>query len=152
MKLAIGCDEAAFDLKETIRKHLIASGHDVTDFGTFDTQPVLYPDIAFALAQAVARGEYERGVLMCGTGIGMAICANKVAGIRAAQCHDTFSAERASRSNDAQIITMGGRVIGPELAKVIVDAYLRSTFDGGRSQPKVDLINEYDAARKGCTA
>jgi ribose 5-phosphate isomerase B len=150
MKLAIGCDEAAFDLKETIRKHLIGAGHDVTDFGTFDGKPVLYPDVAFALAQAVARGDYERGVLMCGTGIGMAICANKVPGIRAAQCHDTYSAERASRSNDAQIITMGGRVIGPELAKAIVDTFLRSTFDGGRSQPKVDRINEFDAARGGC--
>jgi ribose 5-phosphate isomerase B len=87
-------------------------------------------------------------VLLCGTGIGMAISANKVPGIRAAQCHDTYSAERASRSNDAQIITIGARVVGPELAKAIVDSWLNSTFDGGRSQPKVDLISEYETANR----
>ena len=149
MKLAIGCDEAACELKETIKKHLVAGGHEVTDFGTHENKPVLYPDIAFAVAESVANGEHPRAVLLCGTGIGMAISANKVPGIRAAQCHDTYSAERASRSNDAQIITLGARVIGPELAKVIVDTFLKSSFDGGRSQPKVDRINEYEARRNG---
>ncbi len=149
MELAIGCDEAACELKETIKKHLIAAGHEVTDFGTHDNRPVLYPDVAFAVAESVAKGEHLRGVLLCGTGIGMAISANKVPGIRAAQCHDTYSAERASRSNDAQIITLGARVIGPELAKAIVDKWLQSSFDGGRSKPKVDRINEYDARRSG---
>ena len=144
MKLAIGCDEAACDLKELIRKHLVAAGHDVTDFGTHDAKPVLYPDVAFEVAQRVAAGEFERAVLLCGTGIGMAISANKVKGIRAAQAHDTFSAERASRSNDAQILTMGARVIGPELAKKIVDTWLASTFDGGGSQTKVDRIRSYE--------
>jgi len=144
MKLAIGCDEAAFDLKEIIRRHLAAAGHEVTDFGTYDAKPVLYPDVAFEVAHRVAAGEFERAVLLCGTGIGMAISANKVRGIRAAQAHDTFSAERASRSNDAQIITMGARVIGPELAKRIVDTWLASTFDGGGSQPKVDRIRTYE--------
>jgi ribose 5-phosphate isomerase B len=144
MKLAIGCDEAAYDLKELIRRHLAAAGHDVTDFGTFDAKPVLYPDVAFEVAQRVAAGEYERAVLLCGTGIGMAISANKVRGIRAAQAHDTFSAERASRSNDAQVLTLGARVIGPELAKRIVDTWLASTFDGGGSQPKVDRIRAYE--------
>jgi ribose 5-phosphate isomerase B len=148
MKLAIGCDEAAYDLKQILKKHLIQVGHDVTDFGTFDAQPVLYPDVAFAVAEQVASGVFERAVLLCGTGIGMAISANKVKGVRAAQCHDTYSAERASRSNDAQIITMGARVIGPELAKSIVNAWLHSTFDGGGSQPKVDLINAYDSEHK----
>lgn len=152
MKLAIGCDEAACELKETIKKHLLAAGHEVTDFGTHDSTPVLYPDIAFTVAESVAKGEYPRAVLLCGTGIGMAISANKVPGIRAAQCHDTYSAERASRSNDAQIITLGARVVGPELAKAIVDAWLKSRFDGGRSQPKVDRINEYEAARSGGAA
>jgi ribose 5-phosphate isomerase B len=149
MRLAIGCDEAACELKETIKQHLMETGHEVTDFGTHASKPVLYPDIAFAVAESVARGDYPRAVLLCGTGIGMAISANKVPGIRAAQCHDTYSAERASRSNDAQVITLGARVIGPELAKVIVDTWLRSTFDGGRSTPKVDRINEYDARRSG---
>ncbi|HDR9488250.1 TPA: ribose 5-phosphate isomerase B [Burkholderia aenigmatica] len=144
MKLAIGCDEAAFDLKEVIKKHLLAAGLDVTDFGTYEAEPVHYPNIAFAVAEKVAAGEYERAVLLCGTGIGMAIAANKVHGIRAAQCHDTYSAERASKSNDAQIITIGARVVGPELAKAIVDTWLGAHFDGGRSIPKVNLIREYE--------
>jgi ribose 5-phosphate isomerase B len=144
MNLAIGCDEAAYDLKELIKQHLEAAGHRVTDFGTHDAKPVLYPDIAFAVAERVAAGDHERAVLLCGTGIGMAISANKVSGIRAAQCHDTYSAERASRSNDAQIITLGARVVGPELAKAIVDMWLRSRFDGGRSQPKIDAITQYE--------
>jgi ribose 5-phosphate isomerase B len=145
MKLAIGCDEAAYDLKQLLKKHLADAGHEVTDFGTHDARPVLYPDVAISVAEQVAQGAFERALLLCGTGIGMAISANKVRGIRAAQCHDTYSAERASRSNDAQIITMGARVVGPELAKAIVDAWLASTFDGGRSQPKVDLIQAYEA-------
>lgn len=145
MKIAIGCDEAAYDLKQTLKKHLVDAGHEVTDFGTHDALPVLYPNVAFAVAEQVAGGVFERALLLCGTGIGMAIAANKVKGIRAAQCHDTYSAERASRSNDAQIITIGARVVGPELAKSIVDAWLRSAYDGGRSQPKVDLIHAYEA-------
>jgi ribose 5-phosphate isomerase B len=148
MKLALGCDEAAYDLKQILKKHLTDAGHEVTDFGTHDAQPVLYPDVAFAVAEQVAAGQHKRGLLLCGTGIGMAISANKVKGIRAAQCHDTYSAERASRSNDAQIITIGARVVGPELAKAIVDAWLKSTFDGGRSQPKVDLIHAYEGGGK----
>lgn len=146
MKLAIGCDEAAYDLKQMLKKHMIDAGHEVTDFGTHDAQPVLYPDVAFAVAEQVAGGAFERALLLCGTGIGMAISANKVKGVRAAQCHDTYSAERASKSNDAQIITIGARVVGPELAKSIVDAWLRSDFDGGRSQPKVDLIQAYEGS------
>ncbi len=144
MKLAIGCDEAAYDLKQILKKHMADAGHEVTDFGTHDAQPVLYPDVAFAVAERVASGDFERALLLCGTGIGMAISANKVRGIRAAQCHDTYSAERASRSNDAQIITIGARVVGPELAKAIVDAWLSNDFDGGRSQPKVDMIQAYE--------
>ena len=144
MKLAIGCDEAAFDLKELIKQHLTGKGLDVTDFGTHEAEPVHYPNIAFAVAEKVAQGEFDRAVLLCGTGIGMAIAANKVHGIRAAQCHDTYSAERASKSNDAQIITFGARVVGPELAKAIVDTWLGARFDGGRSVPKVNRIKEYE--------
>lgn len=145
MKLAIGCDEAAYELKMIIKKHLEQAGHDITDMGCHDGAAVLYPNIAFAVAENVVRGNAERAILLCGTGIGMAISANKVEGIRAAQCHDTYSAERASRSNDAQIITIGARVVGPELAKAIVDKFLESTFDGGKSQPKVDLISQYES-------
>ena len=128
MAIAIGCDDAAFELKQILNRVLEEGGNAVEDFGTFDTEPVLYPDIAFAAAQSIAEGRNDRAVLLCGTGIGMAISANKVPGIRAAQCHDTYSAERARKSNDAQVITMGARVIGPELAKAVLQAWLASEF------------------------
>lgn len=147
MNIAIGCDEAAWDLKNAVRQHLLAQGHAVADFGTQDGIPVLYPDIGIAVAQAIVQGRHERGILLCGTGIGMAIAANKVVGIRAAQAHDTYSAERASRSNDAQIITLGSRVIGVELAKAIVDRFLASRFDGGGSALKVDAITGFERAQ-----
>lgn len=147
MNIAIGCDEAAYDLKSVIKQHLTLQGHEVVDFGTHDHEPVSYADIGIAVAEAIAQGRHERGVLMCGTGIGMAISANKVDGIRAAQAHDTYSAERASRSNNAQIISLGSRVIGPELAKAIVDTFLRATFDGGKSAAKVDAISDYERSR-----
>lgn len=148
MAIAIGCDEAGFELKQILKQVLVDRGLEVEDFGTHDTQPVLYPDIAFAAAQSVVDGRNDRAVLLCGTGIGMAISANKVPGIRAAQCHDTYSAERARKSNDAQVITMGARVIGPELAKSILDAWLASEFEPARSGPKVARIREFENAVK----
>ncbi|MGA2642193.1 MAG: ribose 5-phosphate isomerase B [Spirochaetia bacterium] len=144
MRVAIGADDAAFDLKEILKSHLAEKGVEVVDYGAFDKSPSLYPDIAVKVAEAIAEGRHERGILMCGTGLGMAITANKVPGIRAATCHDTYSAERARKSNDAQILTMGARVIGPELAKTIVDAWLKSEFEGGGSTRKVELIAEYE--------
>jgi ribose 5-phosphate isomerase B len=147
MKIAIGCDEAAYELKEVLKTFITAEGHEVTDFGTFDGRAVLYPDIAHAAATALAAGQQDRGVLLCGTGIGMAITANKVKGIRAAQCHDTYSAERARKSNDAQIVTLGARVIGPELAKAVVHTFLTSEFTGGPSAAKVERIIAYENDR-----
>jgi len=144
MRVAIGADDAAYDLKEILKLHLAAKGVEVVDYGAFDKSPSLYPDIAVKVAEAIAEGKHERGILLCGTGLGMAITANKVPGIRAATCHDTYSAERARKSNDAQILTMGARVIGPELAKTIVDAWLKSEFEGGGSMRKVQLIAEYE--------
>ena len=144
MSIAIGCDEAAYEMKECIKAYVKSLGLDVEDYGVYDEQPVLYPDIAAKVAVAVAEGKHERGILLCGTGIGMAITANKIPGIRAAQCHDVFSAERARKSNNAQIMTMGSRVIGIELAKLLVHTWLHSEFQGGRSQPKVDKIMEYE--------
>lgn len=144
MSIAIGCDEAATSLKETLKAYLLELGHEVEDYGTWDRQPVLYPDIGVKVAQAVAEGRHVRGILLCGTGIGVAISANKVDGVRAAQCHDTYSAERARKSNDAQIITMGARVVGPELAKRILDAWLASEFEGGGSTAKVERIKYYE--------
>ncbi len=144
MKIAIGCDEAANSMKDVILAELKSQGHEVIDYGTHNGTPVLYPDIGVAVAEAIARGDAERGLLFCGTGIGMAISANKVPGIRAAQAHDTYSAERASRSNDAHIVSIGARVVGIELAKSIVHAFLTSTFDGGRSQPKIDALRMHE--------
>lgn len=144
MKLAIGCDEAAYSLKSEIMKHLDSIGAEYEDFGAGPGEVVLYPDVAIAVAEAVARGDFERGILVCGTGIGMAITANKVPGIRAAVCHDPFSAERSRKSNDAQIMCMGERVIGVELAKLLVDIWLKCDFSGGGSAPKVDRIMEYE--------
>ena len=141
MKIAIGCDEAACDMKDTMAQTLAAQGHEIVDFGTHANQPVMYPDIAVALAESIVRGEAERGLLFCGTGIGMAISANKVPGIRAAQAHDTYSAERAALSNNAQIISIGARVVGTELAKAIVASFLAAHYESSaRSQPKIDAL------------
>ena len=144
MKIAIGCDEAAYNLKKVIMEHLDEQGIEYKDFGADAGETVLYPDVASKAAEAVARGEFERGILVCGTGIGMAITANKVPGIRAAVCHDPYSAERARKSNNAQIMCMGERVIGVELAKMLVDIWLECDFSGGRSTPKVEKIMEYE--------
>ncbi len=145
LSVAVGCDDAAFELKNVIRDHIAELGHEVTDLGIHSAQEsVLYPDIAFKVAEAIAQGQHQRGVLICGTGIGVAISANKVPGIRAAQAHDTYSAERARKSNDAQIVTLGARVVGPELAKSIVTAFLGSDFQGGGSTAKVERIKEYE--------
>lgn len=147
MNIAIGCDEAASDLKELILAHL-AEQDQVTvqtkDFGAFSSESVDYPDVALRVAEAIAQGECDRGILLCGTGLGMAIAANKVPGIRAATCHDVFSAERAQKSNNAQVITLGARVIGPELAKKVVSAWLESEFAGGGSTRKVEKIMEIE--------
>ncbi|WP_106418620.1 ribose 5-phosphate isomerase B [Salinicola tamaricis] len=148
-RVAVGCDEAAYEMKQAMIEHVRGLGHEVEDFGTHDGKPILYPDVAFEIAQAIAEGRFDRGVLMCGTGIGVAISANKVAGIRAAQAHDTYSAERARKSNDAQIVTMGARVIGVELAKAIATTFLSSEYEpGGRSQPKIDRIETYERERR----
>lgn len=146
MRIAIGCDEAGFDLKELLKAHVSALGHGVTDYGVGADETALYPDIAVSVAREVAAGRHDRAVLICGTGIGVCISANKVRGIRAAQAHDTYSAERAQKSNDAQIVCLGARVVGPELAKSIVSAFLESSFESARSGPKVDRIRHYEQA------
>ena len=144
MSIAIGCDEAAYEFKETIKKLLLDLGYEVEDFGAYDSTPVLYPDIGVAVAVSVVEGRHERGILICGTGIGMCITANKVPGIRAAVCHDMFSAERSRKSNDAQIMCMGARVIAPHLGSKLVELWLKCEFEGGNSAPKVEKIKEYE--------
>jgi ribose 5-phosphate isomerase B len=142
--IAIGADDAAFELKRLLVEFLGERGYQVRDFGCHSPDPVDYPDVAVAVAEAVARGEHDRAILVCGTGIGMEIAANKVPGVRAALCHDVYSAGRARRSNDAQVLTMGARVIGVELAKRIVDEWLHAEFEGGRSAGKVAKLAELD--------
>ena len=146
MKLAIAGDSAGEELAKTLAEHLGAS-HDVSEVSHGDSGPdAFYANLSDRVASAVMDGTYDRAILVCGTGIGVALSANKVPGIRAAQCHDTYSAERAALSNNAQIITMGARVVGPELAKSIAEAFLANTFDpNGRSAGNVQAINEVDA-------
>ena len=145
MRLVIGSDHWGFPLKEILRAHLAKAGYECDDLGAYDTGPVDYPDVALALAEDVAAGKHDRGILVCGTGIGMAIAANKVPGVRAAPCHDPYSAERARKSNDAQIIAFGAQIVAPTLARVLLDHWLASEFSGGRSAPKVDKIKAIDA-------
>ena len=149
MRIALGCDEVGMPLLDVIREQLAEREVEVLDFGVHSSEPVLYPNIALEVATAIASGQCDRGILICGTGIGMSISANKVPTVRAALCHDTYSAERARKSNDAQVLTMGARVIGPELAKQIVSAWLASEFEGGGSLPKVIRMQEIDEEFRG---
>lgn len=145
MKIVIDCDDAATALKKTIVDHLTQLGVDVTDLDyQSGKKDAFYPEIGYNLALKIKDGSFDRGILICGTGLGMAMIANKVETVFAGVCHDVFSAERLRKSNDAQVLTMGARVIGPELAKTIVDAWLKSEFLGGGSQEKVDQMRELE--------
>ena len=130
MKVAIGCDHGGLNLKASVKELLNALGHEVEDFGCHTADSCDYPDIAVPVANAVVSGQVDRGILICGTGIGIGIAANKIAGIRAALCHDTFSAHACREHNDANILTMGERVIGPGLAKDIVTIWMATDFEG----------------------
>lgn len=143
--IAIGADDAAYAFRDAIVAYLNGQGIKVADYSSDKRQgSMVYPDVAHSVAMSIKQGEHDRGILICGTGIGMSIVANKVPGIRAAQCHDTFSAERARKSNNAQIITLGARVIGPELGKKIIQAWLESEYEGGGSASKVERIDYYE--------
>lgn len=139
--LAIGCDHGGFELKTHIIKHLKEQGIEVYDFGTYSEESCDYPDIAEKVAKAVAAGEYERGILICGTGIGISIAANKVKGIRAALCADVYSAKMTRLHNDANILCLGGRVTGRELAFMICDTFLSQEFEGGRHSNRIAKIH-----------
>jgi RpiB/LacA/LacB family sugar-phosphate isomerase len=146
VKLAIAGDSAGAGLAHVLAEYL-KDRHDVSELSENAADPKeFYADLSDRVASGVLRGEYDRAILVCGTGIGVCISANKVRGIRAALCHDTYSAERAALSNNAQIITMGSRVIGPEVAKSIADAYLAQTFDEhGKSAGNVSAIDAVDS-------
>ena len=150
MKIAIGCDNAGASLMDVVRAVLKERELAYEDYGVDANDPSLYPDVALAVSRRVADGECERGILVCGTGIGMSITANKVPGVRAALVHDTYSAERAQISNNAQVITMGSRVIGPELARKIIETWLDAHYeDNARSSAKVHRIDEIDQQFRG---
>lgn len=140
MKIAVGSDHGGFKLKQEVIAYIEAKGYQYEDFGTYSPDSVDYPDVALKVAQEVAKGSFQRGILLCGTGIGIGIVANKVPGIRAALCHDTFSAKATREHNDANILTMGERVIGVGLALDILEAWLTTDFAGGRHQRRVDKI------------
>ncbi len=147
MTLVIGSDHAGWDLKQAVIAHLEATGHQVTDLGPASASRCDYPDLGFKVADAVARGEATLGILCCGTGQGMAMTANRVRGIRAGVCADTFSARATRQHNDANVLCMGQRVIGAGLACDIVDAFLDADFEGGRHGDRVAKINALDGGR-----
>lgn len=144
MKIAIGCDQNGYKLKLHLIEFLKEKNIEYKDFGSNKGETTYYPNIALKVSEEIAKGKFDRGILICGTGIGMAITANKVPGIRAAVCHDIYSAERARKSNNAQIATFGAEIVGTSLAKYLLNIWLNSEFVDGRSTPKVKLINEID--------
>jgi ribose 5-phosphate isomerase B len=144
LKIAVGSDHGGFLLKDELMKHLIEKNIDFVEFGCFTTESVDYPDIGQAVGEAVAKGEYDKGIICCGTGIGISISANKVPGVRAALCGDCFSAKASIEHNDANVLALGERSIGVGLAKMIVDIWLSSEFLGGRHGRRVGKIAEIE--------
>lgn len=142
--LVIASDHGGLALKRELMEHLRQKGVDFEDIGTYTPESCNYPDYAVKAARGVADGTYEKGILICGTGIGMSLAANKVAGIRCALCSDCFSAEMCRAHNDANMLALGGRVLGPELAKRIVDIFLETPFLGGRHAERIAMVMELD--------
>ena len=142
--IALACDHGGFDLMQTVKKHLDSLSLSYRDFGTFSEDSCDYPEYAAAAANAVADGECEKGILICGTGIGISIAANKIRGIRAALCSDCFSAEMTRLHNDANMLALGARVVGSGLALKIIDTFLNTAFEGGRHAKRVDMITALD--------
>jgi ribose 5-phosphate isomerase B len=144
MKIAIGSDHAGFRLKEKIKEFLLSKGYEVLDFGTNSTEPAHYPIFAKEVARAIQRKEADFGILICGSGIGMCITANKFKGIRAALCLNEYMARMSRRHNNANVLCLGDRVLGEELALSIVSAWLSEKFEGGRHQKRLELIQEIE--------
>jgi ribose 5-phosphate isomerase B len=144
MKIAIGSDHGGFKLKGELLEHLQSKGYEVKDFGCYANGPLDYPDIAHMVSAAVIKGDFDRGILTCGTGIGISIAANKVPGIRAALCGDCFSAKASREHNNANVLALGERVIGVGLAKMITDIWLTTEFEGGRHSGRVDKISDIE--------
>ncbi|MEM8930541.1 MAG: ribose 5-phosphate isomerase B [Acidobacteriota bacterium] len=145
MKITIGADHAGFTLKNHLAEQLRAAGHAVDDVGTDSADSVDYPDYAAQVARAVAVGDAERGVIVCGTGLGVAIAANKVRGVRAVTCHDHFTASMSRQHNDANVVCVGARVIGAGVAEEIVTTFVDTDFEGGRHGRRVDAIHAIES-------
>ena len=144
MKIAIGSDHGGFELKEKIRNLVIELGHEVKDMGCYSPDPVDYPVYGREVAESVAFGRYERGILICGTGIGMSIAANRIPGVRATLCHELLTARMSREHNDSNVLCMGGRVIGPGLAEEMVKVWLTTPFAGGRHSRRISMIDSED--------
>lgn len=147
MKIVLASDHGGFELKEIIKNHLTSCNYDVEDMGTYDTASVDYPDYGRKAAEAVASGKADRGIVVCGTGIGISLAANKVKGIRCALCTDEYMARMSRKHNDANMLALGGRVIGSELAIAITEVWLATDFEGGRHSRRVDKIMEIETGR-----
>lgn len=145
--LAIGCDHGGFELKKSVVEYLEKNGIDFIDVGCYNIESVDYPDIACDVCKKIQNGECDKGILICGTGIGISIAANKHKGIRAALCGDTFSAKYTRLHNDANVLCMGGRVIGPGLAQEITEIFLNTEFEGGRHLKRINKISQIESER-----
>ena len=148
MKIAIGCDHGGFEHKNAIAEHLKERGFEVTDFGIYENKSVDYPEIALKVANSVSSGENELGILVCGTGIGMSMAANKVNGIRAAAVSDHFSAKYTRLHNNANILCLGGRVIGIGTALELADLFVDTEYEGGRHQKRIDMITDIEKSQQ----
>jgi ribose 5-phosphate isomerase B len=144
MKIAVSSDHRGYRAKETIKTHLIQCGHEVLDFGCNSPVSCDYPDFALAGAASVAKGEAERGIFLCGTGIGMSMSANKVRGIRAALCHDELTAEMSRRHNDANVLCLPADLVGDELMRRVIEVWLRTDYEGGRHDRRLKKITQYE--------
>ena len=144
MKVAIGCDHRGFAIKRKVAELLLRLGHEVSDFGTCSEGAVDYPDHALPVAQAVARGQVDFGILICGTGIGMSIVANKIRGVRAAPCHDDITAELSRRHNDANILCLSADLLGERLIDRMIEIWLKTPFEGGRHARRVEKIKQIE--------
>lgn len=144
MKIAIGCDHAAFHFKEEIKAYIAEKGHEMIDKGCYSADRADYPDYGIAVGEAVASGQADKGVVICGSGIGISIAANKVKGVRCALCSEPLSARLSRNHNDANVLAMGARLIGLEMGKAIVDAWFEAEFEGGRHSGRLDKISAYE--------
>jgi ribose 5-phosphate isomerase B len=146
-KIAIGSDHAAYQFKEEMKAFLLSEGYEVKDMGAYGPERVDYPDFGISVGETVARGEFDKGIVFCGTGVGMAIAANKVKGIRAVVCTEPYSARLSRLHNDTNVLALGARVVGPELAKMIIKEWLTTGFEGGRHYDRIMKIARYEENR-----